>query len=1111
MNRGCTAFACIAVTWGQICFADLPAPATSVIDFEKQISPIFAAKCLDCHGADLQESRFRLDRKTSLIRGGNSGEPAIVPGNSAESHLIRLVAGIDAGQVMPPKGGDLLTSDEISLLRAWIDQGAVWPGPDGVVIDEKVTSDHWSFQPLKAVSLPMVKSDRIQTPVDTFILQSLEQHKIHLNPPADRRTLIRRMYLDVLGLPPTPEQVQRYVKDDSPHATDILIEQVLSSPQYGERQARYWLDLVRFAETYGFETNRERPNAWRYRDYVIDSFNADKPYDQFVKEQLAGDVLGDVNGLGFLVAGAADQVKSPDLNLTLMQRQNELDDMINTTSTVFLGLTVGCARCHNHKFDPITQTDYYALQAIFAGVNHGDLALPLPPAQLEQVQLVQNKISELSGKLTSLIASSDSPSLVLIDDHPSVAKDFVEVLQPPSGYGQNLTGTEPGQLNDVGDKDRSRNVSGGRYSWWTSTSGVPVIAWAPQVTGEYRVWLSWGTGFDSHCQDARYVIDRDGNPATTNDWIDLAIVNQQRFANGQSGLLQEPLWSGFYYARTVKLDSKQKILLVAGKTGKAMTADALLLEAAVPGEEAPLDLKPNFRAPAQSTENTEEFSPHQARFVRFHIDATNGGQPCLDELEIFSGAKNVAAANAGARASASGSLKGYPIHQLEHVNDGKYGNQFSWIADQTSQSWVQIEFAHSESIDRIIWSRDREGQYTDRLPVRYRIESSDDGQKWKTIASSQGRLSLTPDHLSATDRFDNLPAEQAPLARSLQQELMVLRQRKEQLSKPPQAYAGQYQQPGPTHRLFRGEPMMKREEVSPGVPAIFANLNLPSDTPEQDRRGALADWLASSENPLLARVIVNRLWQYHFGRGLVETASDFGAAGVPPSHPELLDWLAMELKSNGWSLKRIHRLILASATYQQSSAPSPQGSEIDAESQYLWRYPPRRLEAEPMRDSILAVSGVLDLRAGGPGFSLFEIEAENVRHYAPKTSFGPEEWRRMIYMTKVRMEQDSVFAAFDCPDAATSVPRRTTSTTPLQALNLFNSEFLLQQSDIFAERLQREHPEDRTAQICRSYELCYSRSPSSPEIQTAETFINQYGLSAFCRAILNSNEFLFLQ
>ena len=383
---GCLASlsACISIVVGDDQIAEsLTTASLETISFEQKVLPLLKSKCFDCHGNDTQESQLRLDRKSSMLRGGNSGEPAIVVGKSGESHLIKLVSGLDAKVVMPPDEDERLTPEQIGLLRGWIDQGANWPGPNGIVTTEKLTSDHWSFQSVKEVDAPNINDPWIANGIDAFVLRKLREKQIPHNPPADRRTLIRRVFLDMLGLPPTPAEVREFVVDKRPDAYERLIESVLARPQYGERWARYWLDLVRFAETYGFETNRERPNAWPYRDFVIESLNDDKPYDQFIREQIAGDVYGNPIGTGYLVAGPYDLVKSPDINLTLMQRQNELDDILGTTSTVFLGLTVGCARCHNHKFDPILQTDYYSLQAIFAGVKHGDLSPPeelVPPS-----------------------------------------------------------------------------------------------------------------------------------------------------------------------------------------------------------------------------------------------------------------------------------------------------------------------------------------------------------------------------------------------------------------------------------------------------------------------------------------------------------------------------------------------------------------------------------------------------------------------------------------------------------------------------------------------------------------------------------------------------------
>tara|TARA_R110002111_G_scaffold108086_1_gene166730 strand:- start:24792 stop:28157 length:3366 start_codon:yes stop_codon:yes gene_type:complete len=1096
-------------------------PSKKMIDFEKQILPIFQTNCFDCHDENTQESKFRLDRKSSLLRGGESGEPAIISGQSAQSHLIKLVRGAEAGHLMPPDEQDRLSPEQIRLLETWIDQGAPWPGPHGVVKQETQTTDHWSFQPLGQITPPDLKEDWIINGIDAFVLQKLHTKQLTHNPTADRRTLIRRLFLDVLGLPPTPAQVEQFLSDSSPDAYQKLVQTTLDSPHFGERWARHWLDLVRFAETHGFETNRERPNAWPYRDYVIRSFNEDKPYDQFIREQIAGDSFGNPLGTGYLVAGPYDLVKSPDINLTLMQRQNELDDMINTTGTAFLGLTIGCARCHNHKFDPITQTDYYSLQAIFAGVKHGDRRLPVPESRQKEIQLRQQELAKLKSDLEKFLPKSNSRQFVFIDDEPSMMSKEdepaqVQILQPLAGQGTNPVGTARGEQHDPGSDAYSPNVSGGKYSWWKNQPGKPVFAWKPGVQGEYRIWLSWGCGFETHSSDARYVLDRDGNPETTDDWEQVALVDQKRFADGTDPSARKALWSGFYHAGNFTLDEHASLLLIGGNTGSAVTADLVLLEAVVQSPLSQSPEKPAFRQPVQATQNIERITPTETKFVRFTIHATNGGHPCLDELEIFSRGVNVALAKSGSIATCSSALPGYLIHQLKHLNDGKFGNAHSWISNEIGKGWVQIELAQPTVIDRIEWARDREGKFADRLAVEYVIEASLNGTDWQTIAGSSDRLPLSfPQSIlnsaTATYRFDHLPPEQAKVGRQLLAELTAAEHKLALIQSTPTVYAGQFSQPGPTHRLYRGEPLAKREQVLPDAPEIFTKLNLQADTPERERRKRLAEWVASPKNPLTARVIVNRIWQFHFGQGLVTTPSDFGAGGVAPTHPELLDWLAQELMAHNWSLKHIHSLILNSATYQQSGKPDPKAIQIDAASQYWWRFPPRRLEAEPIRDSILSVTGVLDLKQGGPGFSAFEVDAENVRHYHPKKTYGPEDWRRMIYMTKVRMEQDSVFGLFDCPDAATTVAKRSRSTTPLQALNLFNSTFLLQQADLFSKRLETEKPNDLPAQVNRAFELCFSRPPTKTEQAEAIVFINQYQLPAFCRALLNSNELLFIQ
>ena len=552
-----------------------------------------------------------------------------------------------------------------------------------------------------------------------------------------------------------------------------------------------------------------------------------------------------------------------------------------------------------------------------------------------------------------------------------------------------------------------------------------------------------------------------------------------------------------------------------------------------------------LRPPVNSARNEEILSPVEAKFVRFTILAA-AGEPCLDELEVWSGESNVALATNGTKATASGTLPGHEIHKLEHINDGRTGNNRSWISSESGGGWVQLEFAKPECIGRIVWGRDREGNFKDRLATAYRIEAAVEPNAWQLVASSDDREPFkgkTEKPAGSIYRFEDAPLAEAEQGRQWLVELERTRKERDSLAKAPMVYAGNFSQPGLTYRLHRGDPMQKRETVVPGTLAVFSPLTLATNMPEQERRLQLADWIASPENPLTARVLVNRVWQHHFGVGLVSTPNDFGKNGTKPTHPELLDWLASELvnpsrssrreeahsqpahhasritdnqslvtsaATKPWSIKHLHRLILTSATWRQSSVPREEALKVDASSRLLWRFPPRRLEAEGIRDSMLAVSGNLDRTAGGPSFFLHEVDRENVYHYHPKEKFTPAESRRMVYAFKVRMEQDGIFGAFDCPDGSLVMPKRSVSTTPLQALNLFNSRFVLQQSETFAERLRKETGEDKAAQVKRAWQLAFNRLPDRAETKQAVAFARTEGLPALCRAILNANELLFI-
>jgi mono/diheme cytochrome c family protein len=908
------------------------APKSDATFYESKVRPILEDHCFDCHGEDKQKNKLRLDSAVGILRGGESGEPLLVRGVSAESYIIKRVTSANAKEVMPTKG-ERLTAEQVATLRAWIDAGAKMPGEEAAAASLRLKTEHWSFQPVKRPAVTKTGGE-----IDELVLAKLREKGLAPSPSADRATLIRRVYLVMHGMPPTPMETADFVNDTRTDAYARLMDRVLASPRYGERWARHWMDVVRYADTNGFETNRERKSAYHYRDYIIASLNSDKPYDKFIKEQIAGDALGVDAATGFLVAGPHDIVKSPDINLTLMQRQDELADMVNTTGTAFLGLTMGCARCHNHKFDPILQKDYYAMQAVFAGVNHGERAL-------------REKTAAAAGKELASLKSDET-------------------------------------------------------------------------------------------------------------------------------------------AKNAQLDALRKKAAAAGNA-TAPTA---------PGK---------LRPPVNARLNEETFPPTEAVAVKFTILATNNAEPCIDELEIYDASgRNVALAGGGAIASASGTLPGHAIHKLEHINDGKTGNEHRWISNTMGQGWVQIGFPAKARIQRIVWSRDRDVRFADRVPTQYRIEVAAESGKWTTVASSEDRQPFNAKG-DPGDFFAKLPASEAAAARQLQADLAALKTRIDKFSE--NAWVGNFSSaPERTYRLYRGEPMQKREVVAPDALTVTGTLGLAVDEPDQQRRVRLADWIASPQNPLTARVLVNRLWHYTFGNGIVDTPSDFGANGSRPTHPELLNWLADEFVKGGWSIKHIQRLILMSATFRQSSAPRADAAALDADGRLLWRYTPRRLEAEAIRDSMLAVSGALDLKMGGPGFYLMDVVTENVMHYFPKEKYTPAEYRRMVYLFRIRAAQDGVFGSFDCPDGGSVMAKRSRSNTPLQALNLFNSSFITQQSDLLAKRLRTEAGEAPDAQAAFAFRLFYARPPDAYEQRSSAEMIRTHGLQSFARALYNTSEFLFV-
>lgn len=969
--------------------------------------------------------------------------------------------------------------------------------------------DHWAFQPIRNPAIPNLGEHPKPSPIDRFILNRLEQNGLKHSPPADPVTLIRRAYLDLTGLPPTPSDVAAFEKDKTSYAE--LVNQLLDSPRYGERWAQHWLDVVRYADTHGFEVNTPRNNAWPYRDYVIRAFNEDKPYDRFIIDQLAGDSAGQPAGTGFLVAAAVllpGQI-GKDEESKRLARQDSLDEIIVGTCDTFLGITVGCARCHDHKFDPISQKDYYAMQAFFAGVEYGER--DIETAQTRSMRAAADKldprIADIESRLRKHEPQTFSGRTIIIDDEDESHSTH---LKEKAGHGDNPKGKQRGYLDDPGNSARLPNMSRGRYTWWRHQPGEDVFTYNPDTAGKFRIWISWGAhGSGVHTRDARYVLDRDGDLKTTGDQKEIAKVDQYHFSGVSKGETEKkPLWSGLLDAGLHELENSSRIILRGGDTGTGVTADVIVLQ------ETSDDTKslPHLRNSTNWKLNVEKFAPVKAKYVRFTWLATqdnNRRDGCIDELEVFSALTNtvnLARPQYGTKATALRSAES-SRHKLIHINDGRYGNEYSFINAHRIGGWVQLEFAEPQAIDRITWARDRTGKYKDRLAAGYEISVGLTTNQFQVVASHRDRL---PRGTPAGSLRHSLPADELKLVKALEKERDQLTAERTRLRKPNRIYAGKFKKSSDqTFVLRRGDPEQPTDRINARIPTALGELGLKLDHPEQDRRITLAKWIASPTNPLTARVMVNRIWQFHFGTGLVSTSSDFGRNGAKPSHPDLLDWLATEFIRGGWSIKHMHRLIMLSDTYQQASRMNAKGRNLDADSRLLWRFPSRRLEAEAIRDGILFVSGNLNLEAGGPGFSFFKSRG-GLSGFPPVIDFTKREFRRMIYQHKIRMEPVPVFGAFDAPDAGQAMPRRKQSTTAIQALNLFNSPFVNDQATVFAKRVKKEAGPDIRNQVDQAFHLALGREPRPAEAKAATSSVRSTDLQTLCRVLFNSNEFLFL-
>jgi hypothetical protein len=969
------------------------------VDFEKEIRPLLQERCIECHGDKKQKGELRLDAKSFAFKGGHDG-PAIVPGNADASPLIHRITSTEDDERMPPKG-EPLSAGQIAAVNDWINAGALWPESDSdraAAVDDR--SQHWSVQPVKSEA---ALADALGIPaaeisVDSFIRASLTAKGLAMSPGTDRRTLIRRLTFDLTGLPPSPERVERFIRDTDPRAYEKLVDELLESPHYGERWARHWLDIAHYADTHGFERDQLRPNAWRYRDYVIESLNADKPYDQFIREQIAGDILSpndaqSVVATGFLAAGPWDfvgQVETKSDMLRRAARAGDLDDMVTQVITSTMGITINCARCHDHKLDPITQQEYFSLWSVFAGVKRGERDV-----SVEESSRVSAEKVRLNDALTQTRAQI-----------AKLAGEGLELaMLIPKDSGIDLR-------NGAVTKDKLSYHRDLKTNRLQKVDSVPGVKWVFVPDGSGTVTVDFKK-------------EVKGVPVTSGHFWD-TIANRP-LSSQRSTTLGD---TDYYNAK--------------GHTMLAMHANSGIT----------FDL-------AKLREQSGLTTMRLTGLVGF-----------------------------GASKEAAGSRADFTVF----VDDGLQFQKLKLREDETAVLDVDVPAA----------------------------------AKTLTLIATDGGDGISSDLLFIGDpklvpgvSDTSLTEADAALLTKLRAEAQKIESDIKALPEPSKVYSVVPEEKPPVIKVNRrGNPEDEGADVEPSAFAWAKHAPVAlgdNATPEGERRRALAGWITHPDNPLTARVLVNRLWHHHFGQGLVTTPSDFGLGGDKPSHPELLDWLAGEFLKGGWSVKKMHKLIVTSATYRQGSGvgfselteDAKVATALDSSNRLLWRQNTRRLDAESLHDAVLSVSGTLNPERGGPGFRDFNYTEAYAPIYEYITPDKPELWRRSIYRFVVRTTPHQFLTTLDCPDPANLTPARMQTTTALQALTLSNNEFMLRQAGYMAKRIENE-TSSREAAVRRAFVLAFQREPVPAEESAAMSLVTGQDLFALCRMLLNANEFVYL-
>lgn len=983
--------------------ACLGAAAARATEFPANARDVLERRCLSCHKGPEPKGGLSLETAASALEGGDGG-PTIVPGRPDASPLIEYISGPDPEM---PKNADPLKPDQIAALRSWIEQGATWP-EDVRLADRRFDGDGWwSFEPLWSGPVPPAPPEWARGPIDRFVFAKMREKGLSPSPEADKRTLIRRVTFNLHGLPPAPEDVDAFLADTDPLAYERLVDRLLASPRYGERWARHWLDVVHYGDTHGFDKDKRREHAWRYRDYVIESLNRDIPYDQFVREQIAGDVLFPDEprariATGFLAAGPWDFVGHVELREGTVDKEItrvlDRDDMVASTLSTFCGVTVHCARCHDHPFDPIRQEEYYRLQAVFAGVDRGDVPFEDGDRARARRALAERRtaLERERDQIQARLASLSSPRLL----------------------------ESRARTNDL--------------TWRLAELADPLLG-----TGAASPSNGYHGQIEAHPRATQWV-QIDLGEVLPVDRVDLIPARPTDF----------PDTPGFGFP------IRFEVTLAADSDGREAIRIADHRAEDFPN---PRGRPVRLRAEGQP-----------ARFVRVsarHLWPRTGDFVfALAEVIVESGGRNVAL--------------GKEIRALNSIEAGRWSTRFlvdgfdsrSGLPDLSEPTVAALLDAREALAAEIESER--------RFDVRERESLVD--------PADRGRL----DQIAAELNQMNWDAADLP--------------------DPEKVYAVvSLATPRPIHRLERGDVRAPREPVAAGaiqcVRGIDPDFQLSDPQREGERRAALARWITAGHNVLTWRAIVNRVWHFHFDRGLCDTPNDLGHLGSRPTHPELLDWLAKEFLANGQSLKWLHRQIVTSATYRQSSAQRSDAARIDGGNQFLWRMNRRRLDAESTRDAILATSGYLDLAMGGPGFPLFGFQDDHSPRYKYEEHDvdDPGARRRAIYRFIVRSVPDPWMERLDCADPSLRVPVRDETITALQALALLNHPFLIRQSEHFARRLEARG-DALDERIGWGFRLAFARDASPEERALLIAHARRHGLPSACRLLFNASEFVFV-